>query len=108
MFIVQLDANLQCRLLFDEPFHPQGLLRTSKIRFPAPFASALPDDPTAPRAELRTNPWRAQMSFPVSPLLQLTSPPGGSHLLRTCCCAELQLLEPFLLRQQRWGEDGGG
>jgi hypothetical protein len=25
MFIVQLEANLQCRLLFDGPFHPQGL-----------------------------------------------------------------------------------
>jgi hypothetical protein len=25
MFIVQPDTNLQCRLLFDGPFHPQGL-----------------------------------------------------------------------------------
>jgi hypothetical protein len=31
MFIVQPEANLQCRLLFDGPSHPQGLSRRSLV-----------------------------------------------------------------------------
>jgi hypothetical protein len=79
---------------------------TRKIRFPAPLACALPVDPAAPRAELRSTPWLVQGSCSVSPLLQLPSPPRGSHPLWTRCCAELQLCEPSLLRQRCWG--GGG
>jgi hypothetical protein len=60
----------------------------------------------APRAGLRLTPWLVQGSRSVSPLLQLPSPPGGSRPPWTRCCAELQLCEPSLPRQRRWG--GGG
>jgi hypothetical protein len=79
---------------------------TRKIRFPMPFACAPPDDPTAPRAELRSTLRLARRSCPFSPPLRFPSPPGGSRPPWTRCCDELQLLEPFLLRQRRWGEGG--
>jgi hypothetical protein len=101
-------TNGHCQHITISIFSNSAKLQTNtrKIRLLPPFACVPPGDLAVPKAELRSTPRLARRSCPSSSLPRPPSLPGGSRPPWTRCCAELQLLKPFLLRQRRWGEGG--
>jgi hypothetical protein len=82
-------------------------IHTWRTRLLVLSVCALPDDPTGPRAELRSTPRMVRGSCPpFSPPPRLSFPLGGSRLQWTRCRVEPRLLEPSSLLLRRWGGSG--